>query len=354
MIQDTSGRVYRWDLDKTYLRTDFDSVRGLLKTAMEAAQAKVNVPGTAALIRELRRGRGQNAPHKIFFISGSPSQMRTVLEQKLKLDGVEWDGFILKPNLQNFLRGRFRAIRDQIGYKLPALLETRIHFEPSASEVLFGDDAEWDAFVYSLYGDILGGKVERGDLDRTLQLARVYPDVHARVLATAEKLQTVNGGVRRIFINLDRRTPPSHLAAYGERVVPIYNYFQAALVLGEQGDIDADAVIRVALEMVNRYGYTVDQLSNSYQEILRRGVLTGRIGLMLEEALRAYQPAPGQPSAEEVLHSFRRRALAIPPPRREAARAVRKIDYPSLYIQEQRRHVEQKRRRKTKAPSGIF
>jgi hypothetical protein len=342
-----SPRVYRWDLDKTYLRTDFDSVRGLMRAAVEAAQNKVNVPGTAALLRELRRGEG--GPHRIYFISGSPRQMRTVLEQKLKLDGVEWDGFVLKPNIGNLLRGRFRAIKDQIGYKLPVLLETRALFTPPSPEVMFGDDAEWDAFVYSLYGDLIAGRVERGDLDRTLQLARVYPDARKRIYAALEKIPPYEA-VRRVFINLDRRTPPAQLAHYGERVVPIFNYFQAALVLGEQGDLAADAVIRVALEMVNRYGYTVEKLSNSYQEILRRGAIQGEIGLKLEEALKVHHPRPGEPSAEEVLHAFRRRVRAIPPPARHAPAPFKPLDYPSIFVAEQRRHAERKKRKKVERP----
>ncbi len=353
----STGRIYRWDLDKTYLRTDFDTIKGLLKAAMEAAVSKENVPGTGALLRELRRGKSDGEKHRIFFISGSPSQMRRVLEQKLSLDGVEWDGFVLKPNLQNLLRGRFRAIRDQVGYKLPILLETRVNFELPSPEVLFGDDAEWDAFIYSLYGDVLAGHVERVDLDKTLQLGKVYAEDRERIFNAIEKIPPYNA-VRRIFINLDRRTPPSQLASYGERVVPIYNYFQAALVLGEQGDLDPDAVIRVALEMVNRYRYSVDQLSNSYQELIRRGVIAGKIGLQLEEGLRAYQPSMGEPSAEEVLHSFRRRIRAIPIPPRAAPKNTKPIDYPSLFIQEQRRHAELKKlkklRKKQKPGGSLF
>ncbi len=41
--------VYRWDLDKTYLQTDFDSIGGLLRTAMQGAADKANVPGSAGL-----------------------------------------------------------------------------------------------------------------------------------------------------------------------------------------------------------------------------------------------------------------------------------------------------------------
>src|SRR5262249_35190663 len=106
--------IFRWDLDKTYLRTDFDSLRGLLRAADKRA-----VPGAPALLRALRAAGGP--AHRISIISGSPEQMRKVLEAKLALDGVACDEFVLKPNLKNLLRGRFRAIRAQVPYKLPAL-----------------------------------------------------------------------------------------------------------------------------------------------------------------------------------------------------------------------------------------
>lgn len=341
----TYGRVYRWDLDKTYLRTEFESVAGLVRTAFERAHAKQNVPGTAALIRELRRSRIDGAANRVYFISGSPRQMRNVIEQKLRLDGVQWDGLILKPNLEHILHGRFRAIKEQVGYKLPALLEARVGMEPPSPEILFGDDAEWDGFVYSLYADLIAGRVARVDLERTLELAKVYPEDRDRIHRALEKIPPYDA-VHRIFINLDKRTPPTRLGIYGNRLVPIYNYFQAALVLGEQGDIDRYAVIRVALEMINRHDYTVDQLSNSYQEILRRGVITGRIGLKLAEAVQDFQPAPGQPSAEEVLHAFERRVRAIPAPQHDQKLPFAPpIDYPKLYVREQRRHAERKQRK---------
>src|SRR5215831_19993245 len=115
-------RIYRWDLDKTYLRSEFDTFRQLVRTAFQKASEKVAVPGAAALIRELK-AQGDT---QLCIISGSPTQMRAVLEEKLKLDGVEWDELVLKDNVRNLLRGRFRALRGQLGYKLPALLESRL------------------------------------------------------------------------------------------------------------------------------------------------------------------------------------------------------------------------------------
>src|SRR4249920_3713766 len=129
-------RIYRWDLDKTYLQTDFDTFSQLVRTALQKASEKEAVPGAAALIRELR-AQGDT---RLCIISGSPKQMRTVLEEKLKLDGVEWDELVLKDNIRNLLRGRFRALRGQLGYKLPVLLASRAKAATDTEEVLFGDD----------------------------------------------------------------------------------------------------------------------------------------------------------------------------------------------------------------------
>ena len=93
--------IARWDLDKTYLRTDFDSVRDLVRTAFERPDQKRTNPGASTLLRETVR-----AGVRVHILSGSPEQMRRRLEDKLRLDGIAWDTFTLKPNLQNLLRLR--------------------------------------------------------------------------------------------------------------------------------------------------------------------------------------------------------------------------------------------------------
>src|SRR5215467_15159852 len=202
-------RIYRWDLDKTYLQTEFDTFAQLVRTALEKASEKQAVPGAAALIRELR-AQGDT---QLCIISGSPKQMRTVLEAKLKLDGVEWDELVLKDNVRNLLRGRFRALRGQVGYKLPVLLESRIHAPAESDEVLFGDDAEADAFIYSLYADLVAGRVSEAVLRQVLGAAAVYPDDAARIVVSWKKIPTADP-VRRIFVYLDRLPPPGRFSRY--------------------------------------------------------------------------------------------------------------------------------------------
>jgi len=273
--------VYRWDLDKTYLRTEFDSARDLVRTAFESAAQKRTVPGAAALLRELRA----TDPHGIYIVSGSPEQLRRVLEAKLRLDGIRWDDFTLKPQLKNILRGRFRLLRDQVGYKLGALLETRASMPAIVDEFMFGDDAEADAFIYSIYSDLCAGRVDNGMLMDVLRSAGVYEDDLPRLVRLASRIPRHDGG-RRIFIHLDRISSPDVFEEYGPRVCPFYNYFQPSLVLLEQGALDALGALRVAAELVIHHGFTPDALVASYRDLAERGHAGGAAARALIEALQ--------------------------------------------------------------------
>lgn len=272
--------VYRWDLDKTYLRTEFDTIKDLLRRALERPADKLTVPGAAALLRELRA----TGPAGIYILSGSPEQMRTVLEAKLRLDGIRWDGFTLKPSLRNLLQGHFKFLRDQVGFKLGAMLASREPLSPDLDEILFGDDAETDAFVYSLYADLCAGRVSESVLLRVLQQAAVMPDDVPKLLALAERLPK-RDHCRRIFIHLDRMSSLDTFEVYGSRVCPFYNYFQPALVLLDLGGIDAQAALRVAADLIIDQAFTSDALCASYVELVRRGQLSGRAARLIREAL---------------------------------------------------------------------
>lgn len=276
--------ISRWDLDKTYLRTEFDTMRDLVRTAFERADEKRTNPGAATLLREMGR-----AGVSIHILSGSPEQMRRRLEDKLRLDGITWDSFTLKPNLRNMLRLRFRALRDQLGYKLPALLTARVRAGEDVAgthETLFGDDAEADAFVYCLYADIIAGRIGEDAARAVFERGRVYEDVRERALEDIRSIQPEDA-VERILIHLERQTPPSHFQVYGPRVVPFYNYLQAAFVVHEDGRLPAAAVLRVAAELVTQHRFDGDALARSYADLARRGHLAGTKVEDLQVALDA-------------------------------------------------------------------
>jgi hypothetical protein len=301
--------VARWDLDKTYLRTEFDTLRDLLRTAFEHPDQKRTVPGASALIREIA-----SMGASIHILSGSPEQLRSRLEEKLRLDGARWDTFTLKPNLRNLLRLRFRATREQLGYKLPALLSARAGMvrerdrsETVPHEVLVGDDAESDALVYSVYADVLSGRISVSELEEILVRARAYDDNIADAVRYA-RLVDRGEVVDRILIHLDRQSPPSEFVPYGGRVVPFYNYLQAAFVLHEDDKIPPSAVVRVAVELLLNHRFDGRALGRSYLDLYRRGHLRGHRAEAVIEAYLAMAratPLPGRADLDEMCAAIR-------------------------------------------------
>lgn len=305
--------VARWDLDKTYLRTEFDTLRDLLRTALEKPEEKRTVPGAATLLRELGDAGGE-----IHILSGSPRQMRGRIEKKLSLDGARFHSLTLKPNLSNLLRLRLRAMRDQLGYKLPALLASRAEMGalsgPSGAplpEVLLGDDAEADALVYSLYADVSAGLVPEAQLARLMHLAGSYDDHVEGALAAARAIEK-RATVRHIFIHLDRQTPPSRFRKFGGRVVPFFNYLQPALVIADDGLLSPAAVGRVASELVVAHRFDGDALARSYVDLRRRGHLRGALDDSVPAMLEGADPA-ARAALDEMARRLPRMLGALPP-----------------------------------------
>lgn len=268
-LVDRIRHIFRWDLDKTYLKTEFDTVQDLVRTARLSAEERENIPGSGALIRAIRDSGSRDEQNLVYFISGSPQQMRSVLERKFALDGFNPDGFVLKPTLRHILTGRFRAVRNQVGYKLGQLLLGRSEAPIGTDETLFGDDAESDAFIYSLYADAIAGRVTRDELAEVLRLTGCYSE---QIKQIEEHLEAIvhEDPVKRIIIHLDQRTPPASFTPYFPRVVPIYNHLQTAIVLYLDGILKARAIRQVAAELIEKYGFDDKRLSNLAEDILRR------------------------------------------------------------------------------------
>ncbi|HET9955719.1 MAG TPA: hypothetical protein VFQ61_14490 [Polyangiaceae bacterium] len=311
MTDESKRFITRWDLDKTYLRTSFDSLSDLLNTALESVEDKRTVPGATAVLRELGEAGGT-----IHIVSGSPRQMRKRLTQKLELDRVVFRELTLKPNLSNLLRLRFGALRDQLGYKLPELLEahareTRDAAGPALPEVLVGDDSESDAFIYSLYADLCAGKIDSSELSEVLRVGKVREHSARRCLRALQELKRADN-VAVILIHLDGQSPPSLFRPYGPRVVPFFNYLQAAFVLLERGFLSARQVVAIAYDFHAHHGFTADVMARSYADLYRRGHADGSAPARLLPALGGFHsprvteatsvstPSPSEASEEEA------------------------------------------------------
>lgn len=268
--------VYTWDLDKTYLKSDFDSFRLLVRIPFEKGEDKVAAPGVAALIRALRHAAERHSRAvEIRFISASPPQIGRAIREKLALDGIVYDGIVFKDQLHRLMRGKFRHLREQVGFKLTELLKARAARDPEACEILFGDDWESDPLIYSLYADVIAGRVEPDVLDEILRVLRVDPPLIEEAARLAAEVPRADP-VERIFINLERRSPPGSFRSYGARLVPAFNYFQTAACLLESGALDIPGVRMVARALTHEFGYSPERLANSLSDIERRGHLDAR------------------------------------------------------------------------------
>lgn len=302
--------IYRWDLDKTYLDTDFDSVRAMIRTAIEPASRKRCVPGAAALLRALTLW---DPRARVAILSGSPTQMRAVLEEKLALDGVRFDSLILKDNLGNLRRGRLRAVRGQVGYKLPKLLQQRRGLGPPVRESLFGDDAEVDAVVYAVYADAIAGRIAEAEIARVMEAGGAYSDAIDDAL---EALQHVGraDAVEDIFIHLDRGTPVGRFRMLGRRITPVFSWLQAAIVLWARGRLGAPGVLDVARSSAEERGLGDRAMAGHVQDLVRRRAIDadrvlallddtdglGGAGPAVRAALDRLGPLPDAPPVADV------------------------------------------------------
>jgi hypothetical protein len=294
-----SDYVYVWDIDKTYLDTHFESLSGLWRTIMEKAFQKKNVPGTRTLVQALaasRQGGDVKKPFPIYFISASPPQMENKIRTKLELDGVNWYGAFFKDNLKNLKIKRFHKLTQQVGFKLQALLQLRLRLQDNVSQILWGDDSESDATIYSLYSDICAHRLTDHELPEILDSLHVEP-ARIEFILRLQKEIPKHDPVERIYINLANDTDSDFYMKFGRRTLPTLNTFQAALDLFKDKRISAEQLIRVAEDLLVNYHFTTDELAQSVDDLIQRKVLEGEIievihGLLEEEQLipRHYRP----------------------------------------------------------------
>jgi len=246
-----SGDVFVWDIDKTYLATRFSSMGGLLRIPFEFAVDKKAIPGMPEVLRGLRRGPGaEPACAPLYFVSASPPFLRKVVEKKMLLDGVEFDGIIFKDWVGTVMERRPGRLKEQVGFKLAALLTGRQR-RPACREFLFGDDVERDAESFDLYARFLDGALGAGGLEDEMQRRGVPADDRQHIHALAAAQPAERGRVGRIFIHLERGLAPESFAALAPRVAPVKGAYQLALALLGEGLVRRDAV-RAARAAVQR------------------------------------------------------------------------------------------------------
>ncbi len=200
---DYEGPVFVWDVDKTYLDTRFSQLKGLLRIPFELAVDKRPIPGVPELLHELRRPLPGGPRRPLFFISASPPQLAGPVTERMVQDGVEFDGITFKDVPALLRQGRVGQLKEQVAFKVSALLRLADDLPPGARLHLFGDDYEHDDAAYALFADVLAGRVRGFDLEQALRRAGAARR-YAQALATWAGALPERDHVEGIWIRLVR------------------------------------------------------------------------------------------------------------------------------------------------------
>lgn len=267
--------VFVWDLDKTYLDTSIESLRALLITIVERAWNKRNIPGTKSLLQVLARRFGEKVGAErfpIYFITASPPQIEERISEKFVFDGIRPFGCFYKDNLKNLHPNRLWRLTKQVGYKLQALLQLRTRLKDDVRQTFWGDDSESDAIIYNLYSDICSRRKKPAEIKALLRSYSVTGEQVERILRLQAQIPEQDP-VEKIYINLAVDTDADYYLKFGRRTLPTENTFQVAVDLFQDKRLSSEDVVKVGQDMIQNYQYTPEQLSLSFDDLVRRHVL---------------------------------------------------------------------------------
>lgn len=225
---DWSGAVFVWDIDKTYLDTRFSQLKHLARIPFELGIDKRPVSGAVALLHALREGPDDRGHLPLHFVSASPPQLAPAIERRMLLDGVEWDSISYKDPLRLLLRGQTHQLKEQIAFKLSAMLLLASETPASARFHLFGDDVEHDPLVSCLFADVLAGRLRGEALRRRLLSAGVHEPYAQRLASLADPLPA-RDAVAGVWIRLERDRQGRWLSRFPRQV----NAYEQASALAD-------------------------------------------------------------------------------------------------------------------------
>lgn len=280
------SEVYVWDLDKTYLDTSIDSIKGLFRTIFEKSLTKKNIPGASELLKSIANTRKKHfteAEFPLFFVSASPPQMESKISEKFGLDEIAPLGMFYKDNLRNLAPSRLLFLKKQIGYKIQALMQLRCHLGSEVRMICFGDDSESDAIIYNLFSDICARRHTPLQIERLLIELGISRSQVEEILKL-QSLVPIQDPVEKIYINLATDTDPDYYNKFGRRTLATYDTFQVALdlVQDQRMSLEELGVVMQALEA--KYDFTSAQLIRGFEDLIRRRI----IGLSSFEMIKNY------------------------------------------------------------------
>ncbi len=272
---DYDGLVVTCDVDKTYLDTDFKSLKGLARIPFEWGEDKVGIVGMRSVLRGLRAGVGDiSAQTPFYFLTASPPILASALTRKMLLDGVQCDGITFKDWQRLLLTYRRpRWIKQQLPYKLAALFHQRRLFGKHINEILIGDDMEADALVYAIYADAVAGRLDERALRNRMREQACAEVLAEEVVQEFKLLPDPTDCVQQVYIYLAKQTEPARFHQFGSDLIVCKSPFQLAVHLWCCGRVRGEVVMQCAQQILKQSNNDRRELATQLKDLAQRDLL---------------------------------------------------------------------------------
>jgi hypothetical protein len=249
--------------------------------------------------------------------------MGATLRSKMEFDGIEHEGLILKDQLRHVRSGEFKKLKEQLGYKLGALLSLWYFLPKTSRLVLFGDDSESDAIVFTVFSLVTSGQINGKALYTFLLDLGVYRQEAIRVSWLSRQFEkNPSNPILAAFINLDLNLAPTVFGSYAPFFYATENTLQAAAVAFENGMIRMKAVVSIAREFLLRYDWGSGEIEEALLTGCRKYLYSKKTALEISGALLGAEilDHPLEKSAlffdiEKTLKNYLPRSWGAEPPK---------------------------------------
>lgn len=321
------------DLDKTYLETNIESLIAMARTAFEDAPEKQTVAGATETLKAARWCNPCGKPSALHFVSASPPQIRTVIEAKLKLDGLQWNSDTYKNQVYNLRKGRMDLLRNHVAYKSYAICNILRQVAPNSRVVFIGDNAEHDAYIYSGFKFYASGRLNQQQYIEYIRLSGDLDNLSEEISEALAELPSL--AITGIHI---RETPGYQTVTYPPLTsgIQYFRSYYEVLLQWYVNNVIADVDLwQLTRQFHNRYSlgraelaaYLEAALKQSNVEEHRAEISTcvARLGLDSNEVTKPQQPGGlGQDPplmGEELLAQATQWLLAQEKAKRERAKS---------------------------------
>ena len=242
-IKENTDQAIICDIDKTYLETNYDSFFDLAKIPFEHAKDKKTVSGAKEALSAARWGKvGYKkkdvvSPKLLHFVSSSPPQLRRVIREKFKLDGLDWTSDTFKNQIYNLKKRRFSLLRQQVAYKTQAILDIMLKFQ-SKRYFLIGDSGESDLFVYMGIRLFLDNKLSMNGYQKYLEISGVDKSIAHSIVESIKNVE-IKSKIAGIYIR--NITDFNLYSKFMESVFFFTHYLELIVMFIEDGLIQASS-----------------------------------------------------------------------------------------------------------------